>query len=146
MEIVTFFDHLPLAGSPISPAAALSLPTPFDTRRADLERRYYPRLGTDLLVWLTGKNVSDDTAERLMAHVKNLSLGGVFIQLENPFPLRTRVHLGFRLPGSELVVETDGLVVWSKPSKGMGIEFLEVTVKEHDAIRDYLTSRSDSGA
>lgn len=75
----------------------------------------------------------------------NLSAWGVFIRTAVPFDTGEQVILRFQLPEQEQPVRAVGRVVWANtdPSKwggmGMGIQFLELTGVDREAIEGHLT-------
>jgi len=59
---------------------------------------------------------------RFISRVRNLSLGGAFLQSAEPPPLGTTLQLLFRVSGK--VARARAVVIRSVPSEGMGIEFV----------------------
>ena len=66
----------------------------------------------------------------LIDYTANVSVGGMFIQTDDPLPVGTRFRLRFKVPEHERVIETFGEVRWSVPPAeagpmrpGMGIQF-----------------------
>lgn len=62
---------------------------------------------------------------------RDVNQGGVFVATESPLALEERVHLQFRLPGSDEPIRGTGRVVWTRDSgesepAGMGIHFEEL--------------------
>jgi two-component system, OmpR family, alkaline phosphatase synthesis response regulator PhoP len=74
----------------------------------------------------------------------NLSAWGVFIRTAVPFDTGEQVVLRFQLPGQDNPVRVMGRVVWANadPSKwggmGMGIQFLDLTTTDREAIENHL--------
>jgi uncharacterized protein (TIGR02266 family) len=66
-------------------------------------------------------------------YATTLGAGGLFIETEAPLPAGTRVKLRFRLPGSDVLHELTGRVVWHRGpdvaqavhSPGMGVQFAQ---------------------
>jgi uncharacterized protein (TIGR02266 family) len=76
----------------------------------------------------------------------NLSSWGVFIRTPKPFEPGENVILRFRLPEQTQPTRAMGRVVWSNtdPGKwggtGMGIQFLDLSTEQRDAIERHLAN------
>jgi uncharacterized protein (TIGR02266 family) len=76
----------------------------------------------------------------------NLSSWGVFIRTSTPFEPGENVILRFRLPEQTQPIRAMGRVVWSNtdPGKwggtGMGIQFLDLSTEQRDAIERHLAN------
>jgi len=85
----------------------------------------------------------------LDSEIMNLSKGGVFLKADITLPLRSKVDFEFSLPGpgpgTAKVIKATGMVVWSRrrgqdpghPS-GMGVQFLNISTDDIEAILDYI--------
>lgn len=62
--------------------------------------------------------------------ISDINLSGVFIDALSPLPVGAAVKLSFTLPGGQRIA-TEGVVVHSQPSIGMGVKF--TTLKAEDA-------------
>lgn len=109
------------------------------------EKRRYKRLPVNLLGKILPRRGGEATIRSAKAAIKNISLGGVFIQSKNPYPLDTLVDLTFAIPGYADEVNAKGIVRWAQseegPMMGMGIEFIEVSVPSRQAIQGYVGDR-----
>jgi DNA-binding response OmpR family regulator len=74
----------------------------------------------------------------------DLSLGGCYMELPVPFPLRARVILSMRVSDAQLKVE--GVVRVSHPDFGMGVEFTRGTEEQRQQVEAFLQSLMNSGA
>jgi uncharacterized protein (TIGR02266 family) len=111
-------------GGPATPIGAISL------KRNDDARRAFPRYEARFQVgWST---VQDFVLE----YAANISVGGVFVQTENPPDLDHVVTVSLRLPGSDGAVETKGVIVHRVTAAeaqhkggtpGMGVQFLDAS-------------------
>jgi uncharacterized protein (TIGR02266 family) len=80
----------------------------------------------------------------------NLSIGGIFIQTDEPLTEGTRFRLEFTLPGDERAISAVGVVCWvAAPEQvrgnrvpGMGISFAELSRTDHNRITRWLDARS----
>lgn len=76
-------------------------------------------------------------------YAQNISLGGIFLRTDNPFPAGTKVNLSFSLPGYNGLIETKGEVIWvvkkddseeGRGSPGMGIKFEDLSLESKQII------------
>lgn len=110
----------------------------------DADKRKFKRLSTSWIVRIRTRKPSDSTRIRLDERIRNVSLGGVFIETRYPFKLGSLVEFDFNMPGSSDLVHAKGLVKWTNDGTqrdlpvGMGIEFIEVASVTKDAISTYL--------
>ena len=81
----------------------------------------------------------------------NLSCGGVFLETANPLSVDTSLCVGFVLPHNNRPISCRARVAWinhpelkKKPglSAGMGLQFVDISLAEMDAIRDYIKSEN----
>lgn len=92
-------------------------------------------------------SLSDATIERLK-HVRNVSLGGVFIEAERTYDPGTMVEFEFVVASHAEVVKARGVVRWVDDGReegnprGMGVEFLEVHGTNRDVINDYVQAEA----
>ena len=66
----------------------------------------------------------------------DLSLGGCYVELSSPFPVRTRIVLSTRV--GDLEVRADGLVRLMHPETGMGVEFRRGTAQQRVSLEKFL--------
>lgn len=110
----------------------------------DADKRKFKRLSTSWIVRIRTRKPSDSTRIRLDERIRNVSMGGVFIETRYPFKLGSLVEFDFNMPGSSDLVHAKGLVKWTNDGSlrdlpvGMGIEFVEVSSVARDAITHYL--------
>ncbi len=86
--------------------------------------------------------------EFLSDWTSNVSVGGMFLQTENPKPVGTKFQLRFRIPTYERTIEAQGEVCWVIPADqpvpphaGMGVRFTDVTAEDQEAIRRLISGR-----
>lgn len=72
--------------------------------------------------------------------ISDINLSGVFIDALSPLPVGAGVKLKFTLPGGHRVA-TEGVVVHSQPSIGMGVEFTGLTPEDARLIQEAIDSR-----
>jgi len=102
-----------------------------------MEQRKSPRIQTDALVDVAGKDVL------LFHRIRDISMGGLCIDSPTPEEVGTEVDLVVNFPDLDEVIETRGVVVWShdEPRKGMAIKFLDLTEEQRSILRRYLGLR-----
>ncbi len=77
----------------------------------------------------------------------DISSGGLFIKMDNPLEVDEKLVIGFTLPTSGRVVNCSAQVAWvnsplssvktARPP-GMGVRFLDLTLEDLHAIRNYI--------
>ncbi len=87
-------------------------------------------------------------------YIRNLSLGGIFIETEKPLPMNTKLKVEFRLPEMRAPITASGMVVHTLhvgPTKkssvaGMGIRFSALEPSSRQMLESYLRTRGDAVA
>lgn len=78
----------------------------------------------------------------------NLSTGGLFLATAEVLPQDTRFSIEFLLPGRSVPISCQARVAWvNDPQRltkeempaGMGLQFIDVSLSDIDAIREYLS-------
>ncbi len=111
------------------------------------ERRRYKRLKADWVAGVRTVELTDTSIERLK-HVRNVSLGGVFIEAERTLEPGTTIEFEFIVSSHGEVVKAKGVVRWVDDGseegnpRGMGVEFLEVQGGSQEVIHDYVQAES----
>lgn len=110
---------------------------------ADIDRRQFLRvpLGTPVR-YRVGRKAGK-------AVVSNVSRGGLFLEDATKLPIGTKLSLEWSLPGTRRTLEATGEVAWVDPrvgSRGIGIRFEEVPVKDRQAIVSWITARRTKSA
>ena len=81
----------------------------------------------------------------------DLSTGGLFLATDHPLPAETPLSMEFVLPASETAVRCNARVAWVNDAQllkkqdlpsGMGVQFVDLTLADLDAIRKYIKSVS----
>jgi uncharacterized protein (TIGR02266 family) len=85
----------------------------------------------------------------------NLSSGGIFIETHDVLPVDTPLALEFTLPGSPRTIQCKGRVAWinipgdklsPRLPPGMGIQFVDLSLAEMHAIKEFVQNESLSPA
>lgn len=99
-----------------------------------------------LRTWLNSQspeNEKDDPP--VHCKLTDLSLGGCYLELSSPFPVRTRVVLSMSAHGLDLRVE--GVVRVMHAEIGMGVEFNQTTQEQRHHVEKFIYAlRSGDGA
>lgn len=110
------------------------------------DRRRYPRLKTGVRVLYQGLPATPIQQEYLSGVTGDLSLGGMFLSSENPFPVGTLLILEIRTPSmspEEPPVCARALVRWRRRwggQKGMGLSFVELEGVDRQRLQEWLES------
>lgn len=104
---------------------------------SDYFRRTDPRYARRLDVELTAGTRTHT------ATTGNISLGGVFIETQETFPLHSRLQIRFRIPTQPEPIEVTGEVRWLEPggpsqAAGMGIRFQGLRAREVWALNRFF--------
>ena len=102
-------------------------------------RRTDPRYDRRLDVELTSNG------ETRKGVTRNLSLGGMFIEIAEPFPVRASVQVKFQVSTQPEPIEVTGEVRWVEagvagPLAGMGIRFHGLRARDVWALNRYFQS------
>jgi hypothetical protein len=76
---------------------------------------------------------------RAQARISDISVSGLFIDTLSTFPLGSTLKLSFTLPG-DYRVETEGMVIHSLPTIGMGVSFKSLKPQDARRIREVVSS------
>jgi len=74
---------------------------------------------------------------RIEATCRNISLGGMHIETDQPQPYGKTIRLFMQLPGMKNEVMVEAVVRWSKPD-GMGIQFGRMGALETHALTQMI--------
>ncbi len=95
------------------------------------EHRRSPRVPLDADVLLEHGNRS------LEGRSKDISLGGMFVLLNESLPFGAAITVRFRLPSGEGPMALQGIVRWER-TDGVGVQFGPVGAKETFAITEWV--------
>lgn len=107
------------------------------------ERRRYYKLDTDLkasiaLLSSGGEDVVFDNP--VMSKIKNINIGGVFIQCRTNFKMHDTIFLSFNVLGEELNLPAEVLRIQRKGKviEGYGCAFVKLKTKEEEILARYI--------
>jgi len=112
-------------------------------------RREHKRVTTSITV----KVRSPDGRRATTEQIRNISLGGVFIEMEDPLPFGTDVELEFSVAADPRLIACKGFVVWSTKSSpergggrhGIGVRLMDIGVKEMRLLNDFIEEQLKNG-
>ena len=96
-------------------------------------RRAQQRFGVELPVDVTYEGQTITTTSR------NVSLGGMFLHLEEMLPFGAVVRLRFELPDLSHPVEVDAHVRWTHPELGVGVQYTGLRAREVWALQQLFS-------
>ena len=91
---------------------------------------------------LMSADVSDHAARRILVFLRDLSTGGCYATMAQPFPLEVKVRVALWLD-EETKIWADGIVISRHPGEGMGIKFLDLARKNTEALERFLELSSE---
>ena len=100
-------------------------------------------LGHRLRAWLnehSPESEKDDPPVR--CQLTDLSLGGCYLEIASPFPVRTRIVLSMRAADLELRVQ--GVIRVMHPEVGMGVEFTQGTRDQREHVEKFIHTLMNS--
>jgi hypothetical protein len=114
----------------------------------DNQKRAHPRVQTRIEVRLR----LPDGRTQSVAQILNVSLGGIFLEMDEPLGFGAEVDLDFSVPGSN--IRCKGLVVWNTRTapdrasgrSGMGLRLMHIGVADMRKLEGFITARLDGTA
>ena len=76
----------------------------------------------------------------LQARAENVSVSGLLIRSETPFPEDEEITIRFSLPASSEVIQCRARVAHTVPDAFMGVEFLDLPQDSLDRIEKYIAA------
>ena len=86
----------------------------------------------------SGKSVVEALAE-------NISINGLLVRSNKPFPQDTEISLSFTLPGSSRRIESQARVAHVVPDAFMGLELLNLTAESRAEIERFVAAAAPVG-
>ncbi len=96
------------------------------------ERRQYPRYPFMASAQLLG----EESEIRVAASISELSLGGCYIVMVNPFSTGTAIKI--HITHGAAVFQAAGFVVYSHPNAGMGVAFRRLDPESRAVLEGWL--------
>jgi DNA-binding response OmpR family regulator len=96
-----------------------------------------PEAHDELKAWINSHSSEIEKDDPPVAcKLTDLSLGGCYLEINTPFPVRTRIILSMRL--ADLQVRTEGVVRVMHPEVGMGLEFTQKTTRQREQVEKFI--------
>jgi uncharacterized protein (TIGR02266 family) len=117
----------------------------------DQARRAHPRVPADISVSLKAAG----RPAIVSGVIKNISLGGIFVRIDDPLSFGTDIDLEFSLPAAAKTMRCKGVVIWSTrqtPEKaplgeeGIGIRLRDISVRDMRELADYISVQLEGSA
>ena len=105
-------------------------------------RRTQPRVDANISVKVALPGGPSTTTQR----IRNISLGGLFIEMNDPVPFGTELALEFDLPVAPRHIRCKGFVVWStktaperaKGMQGIGVRLMDIGIADMRLLAQYV--------
>ncbi|MBZ5501330.1 MAG: PilZ domain-containing protein [Acidobacteriia bacterium] len=110
-------------------AQAAGSPDDLSPELSGQERRLFPRHACRIEAQVS----TQDDAIRLLGKITDISLGGCYVEMLSPLPVKTSVKLSFQQDDATL--RLTGLVRLSQMSLGMGVAFTGMTPEGFERLR-----------
>jgi hypothetical protein len=99
------------------------------------DRRAHARISLDAEVWIGQGGLFSRTTER----IANLSIGGAFIELPGRYQVGSIFNLRIGIDGA--FVNATAIVRRALPSRGIGVQFLDLSPEAQDYVASRIASR-----
>ena len=100
--------------------------------RPEVERRQYRRVKL-----VTQVNCEATDRNEIMV-TRDVSLGGMFINVKFPLPINSELSLTFRLYPTEPTIGCRAKVMFSRVGLGMGIKFLDLSQEAQQTLQKFV--------
>jgi DNA-binding response OmpR family regulator len=89
--------------------------------------------------WLSQRSPEPEREDPpVTCKLTDLSLGGCYLEMPAPFPIRTLVVISMRV--GQLQVHVEGVVRVMHPELGMGVEFTQRTQEQREHVEQFIQS------
>jgi uncharacterized protein (TIGR02266 family) len=110
-----------------------------------VSRREHNRVSTSISV----KVRSPDGRRATTEQIRNISLGGVFIEMDSPLAFGTDIELEFVLPVEARSITCKGFVVWSTKTsperggglQGIGVRLMDIGVRDMRTLNEFIEEK-----
>ena len=73
-----------------------------------------------------------------LAFARDISVGGMFVEIDEPMPVGTRLNLRFNLEAQEPITVATAEVTYQIGRMGMGVQFVDVAPEDLKRIQSYV--------
>ena len=85
--------------------------------------------------------VTDESARTFIARLRNLNLYGCYIEMASPLPEKSLITV--KVSAGKTVFQARGLVIYSDPNSGSGVEFQAVEPSYQAVLEEWLLEARD---
>jgi PilZ domain len=85
--------------------------------------------------------VTDENARTFIARLRNLNLYGCYIEMGSPLPEKSLITV--KVSAGKTVFQARGLVIYSDPNAGSGVEFQGVEPRYQTVLEEWLLEARD---
>ncbi len=107
-----------------------------------MENRKFVRVDAKLIIWY--QTLEEDEISFGKPLSKNVSAGGILLELDDNLHVNTNLAIKFKIPNHEKDLHIKGKVVWSKKldsgKTDVGIEFVAITDEDRKIIDEYAST------
>jgi hypothetical protein len=107
-----------------------------------VDLRSHPRVAFDAPVEFVIKG--SGSGDRIAGRCRDVSLGGMYIQTAQPLPFGSGLVVHVTLPGQKTSLAIAGVVRWSRPGEGMGVQFGLMGARDTHAITELTRLAAES--
>ncbi|MEZ4271684.1 MAG: PilZ domain-containing protein [Myxococcota bacterium] len=112
------------------------------------KQRAHPRVATEISVKIRiegGRTAAGGT-------IRNISLGGVYIEMDEPPGFGQEMELDFSLPIAPRNIRCNGFVMWSTKNdperlggrQGMGVRLTDIGINAMRLLSDYIGAQQEN--
>jgi c-di-GMP-binding flagellar brake protein YcgR len=102
-----------------------------------------PETRDQLKAWIDSHSPEAEPDDPPVAcKLTDLSLGGCYLEINAPFPVRTRIVLSMRV--GDVQVQAEGAVRVMHPEVGMGVEFTQKTTQQREHVQKFIQALTES--
>lgn len=96
-----------------------------------------PDTRAEFKAWLSQQSSDPEQDDPpVSCKLTDLSLGGCYLEMSSPFPVRTLIVLSMRV--GRLHVQAEGVVRVMHPELGMGVEFTQKTLEQREHVENFI--------
>jgi len=103
------------------------------------ERRRYPRVSLRTELWIGQDGIFTRTDENL----RDLSIGGAFVQSRQVFPVGSILSLRFKVPNVTNLVTCTAIVRNMEVGDGLGVQFLDLSGESLSQVEQFVANNLD---
>ena len=100
------------------------------------------RLVNRVRCFLSAEVVGNRAGQKALAFIRDISLSGCYVTMTFPFPVEAKVGLAIWLD-DQSKIWSDGIVISSHPSTGMGVKFVGMSLPNSLALERCLNELSE---